>query len=397
MPEAAEKSASTLAESGTTVSAAVVEGPAIEEPVAEERPAERSEEPNVSLRSLIVFEPNSGVAIPQTHLADAVDLPLKGLVVFARTLHWQPAGFEAGTRNRSESFISPASVEEQPTTGLDHEPDVPLGALIVFEPAIVLASPSVDVGLGDLVRYENPSVEQLVANSPVLRRTVMREWAESLAMVVAFILVFTGYVAQATQVPTESMKPTIFVGDHFFIEKLAYPGNYPAAVRPFLPRRAIRHGDIVVFRSPVDGKIPFVKRVIGTPGDTVEIRQKEVFVNGVKLDEPYKIHMDASVYKEDGWSPEDNRKRDNYGPAVVPPDNFFVMGDNRDNSNDSRYWGYVGRDAIMGKPLFIYWSYQSEPYVNAPPTIRERFNDYLSTGAHFFSRTRWFRFGRLVQ
>jgi signal peptidase I len=223
------------------------------------------------------------------------------------------------------------------------------------------------------------------------------EWAESLAMVVAFILVFTGYIAQATQVPTGSMKPAILVGDHFFIEKLAFPGNYPSAVRPFLPERAVRRGDIIVFRSPIDGKIPFVKRVIGTPGDRLEIREKDVYINGVKLDEPYKIHIDSRVFSNDGFTAEQEKKRDNFGPEIIPPDKFFVMGDNRDDSNDSRFWGFVGRDAIMGMPLFVYWSYRSDPYGGIAPTISERINDYVSTGIHFFSRTRWFRFGTLVQ
>ena len=101
------------------------------------------------------------------------------------------------------------------------------------------------------------------------------------------------------------MKPTIMVGDHFFLDKIAFPANYPAAVRPYLPRRSVKRGDIVAFKSPVDGNIPFVKRVIGEPGDTVLVHEKNLFVNGKILEEPYKIHVDSTTYEED---PVDTRR-----------------------------------------------------------------------------------------
>lgn len=321
-----------------------------------------------------------------------LDVPVGSLVRFetvtmtVAAARLPEAAAQPAVPGETASFDAVSLIADSPT------PDVALEALIVFER---LPLPSKQTALGGAFWADDSDERE---SHPAFRRVIIREWAESLAMVLAFILVFTGYVAQATQVPTESMKPTILVGDHFFIEKLAFPGNYPAAVRPFLPQRAIHRGDIVVFRSPIDGKIPFVKRVIGTPGDLVEIREKVVFVNGVEIDEPYKIHTHQTVYKEDGFTPEGLKQRDNYGPQTVPPDSFFVMGDNRDNSNDSRYWGYVGREAIMGMPLFVYWSYRAvEPYVGPPPTIWERLNDYVSTARHFFSRTRWFRFGTLVQ
>src|SRR5919201_751534 len=153
-----------------------------------------------------------------------------------------------------------------------------------------------DVFVDQLVPFHRPEVlleELTVFNTlPSGHKGAFREWIESLAFTVIFVLVFTSYVAQATQVPTESMKPTILVGDHFFLDKIAFPANYPAAIRRYLPHRSVQRLDIIAFKSPTDGNIPFVKRVIGLPGETVQVRDKAVYVNGTKLDEPYKNHAD---------------------------------------------------------------------------------------------------------
>src|SRR5436309_9364205 len=190
-----------------------------------------------------------------------------------------------------------------------------------------------DVLLGQFVVFHRPDVRldefTVFDTSPAGRKGAIREWAESLTFTIIFVLIFTNYVAQATQVPTESMKPTILVGDHFFLDKVAFPANFPVTLRSYLPHRSVHQGDIIAFKSPTDGNIPFVKRVIGTPGDTVEIRSKNVMVNGKKLEEPYKIHVDSTIYSDDPWTPEELKVRDNYGPVTVPPDKYFVMGDNR--------------------------------------------------------------------
>jgi signal peptidase I len=245
-----------------------------------------------------------------------------------------------------------------------------------------------DVRLEDLTVFDT---------APVLRKkSQLREWTESLVFTVVFVLVFTSYIAQATQVPTESMKPTILVGDHFFLDKLAFPANYPAALRPYLPTRSVSRGDIVAFKSPVDGNIPFVKRIIGIPGDTLMLHEKTLFINGKAFEEPYKIHVDSTIYEEDPWTPEELKVRDNYGPITVPENNYFVMGDNRDNSNDSRYWGFITYDELIGKPLFVYWSYESDPYTPGEKSFSEWLAGYTSVAVHFFSRTRWFRIGTLI-
>jgi signal peptidase I len=258
-----------------------------------------------------------------------------------------------------------------------------------------------DVLLTDFTKFEKPDVllEQLefFETAGPKRKGLVREWVESLVFTVIFVLIFTNYIAQATQVPTESMKPTILVGDHFFLDKIVFPANYPMALRPYLPQRSISHGDIIAFRSPTDGNIPFVKRVIAVAGDNVEVRSKSVFINGEKLDEPYKIHVDSTVYHEDPWTPEELKVRDNYGPVTVPEGKLFVMGDNRDNSNDSRYWGFVDRNEVIGKPLFVYWSYESDPYVPGDKTLSEWVQGYVSVAMHFFSKTRWFRMGTMIE
>ncbi len=271
-------------------------------------------------------------------------------------------------------------MEETHDHSMDPVPDVPLDQLTVFERP--------DVRIDEFTTFE--------VQPAIRRKGPVREWIESLAFTIIFVLIFTNYVAQATQVPTESMKPSILVGDHFFLDKIAFPANFPEAVQPYLPKRSIERLDVIAFRSPTDGNIPFVKRVIGTPGDVIEVRNKNVYINGVKIDEPYKIHVDSTIYGDETWMPEELKIRDNYGPVTVPLDSYFVMGDNRDNSNDSRYWGFITSNDVIGKPLFVYWSYESDPYVPGDRTIRERLAGYLSIAGNFFTRTRWFRMGTIV-
>ena len=187
-----------------------------------------------------------------------------------------------------------------------------------------------DVAIHQFVKFDRPDVriEELTTfdTAPSPQRGAVREWVESLLFTIIFVLVFTSYVAQATQVPTESMKPTILVGDHFFLDKIAFPANYPAVIRRHLPHRSIHRLDIIAFKSPTDGNIPFVKRVIGLPGEKVEVKAKSVYINGRKLDEPYKIHVDSTVYSADPWTPEDLKIRDNFGPVNGPAGQLFCHG-----------------------------------------------------------------------
>ncbi|MBI4475437.1 MAG: signal peptidase I [Acidobacteria bacterium] len=215
----------------------------------------------------------------------------------------------------------------------------------------------------------------------------VREWLKSLSITLLFVWLFTNHVAQATEVPSESMKPTILAGDHFFLDKVAFPANYPQAIKKYLPGRQIRRGDIVAFWSPQDRSVRLVKRVIGLPGETIEIRDRQVFVNGRTLNEPYKIHLDPNTHEG----------RDSFGPVTVSKGQYFMLGDNRDNSNDSRYWGFARREDFIGKPLFIYWSYDNGPYDPQNWSIVDWANHFVSVSQNFFYRTRWFRAGSLVR
>lgn len=234
-------------------------------------------------------------------------------------------------------------------------------------------------------------------DSPRGGKGALREWTESLVFTIAFVLLFTNFVAQATQVPTESMKPTILVGDHFFLDKLAFPANYPRFVQPVLPARSLEQGDIVAFRAPDGGPVPFVKRIVGVGGDVVEIREKIVRVNGAVLDEPYKIHVDTHVYRANAFLGSGLMGRDNFGPVTVPDDAYFVMGDNRDNSRDSRAWGFVSHGDVIGKPLFVYWSFEGGAYTPGRRSLLDRVRGYASVAADFFGQTRWFRTGTLIR
>ena len=208
---------------------------------------------------------------------------------------------------------------------------------------------------------------------------------KSIGSTLVFVWVFTHGAAQATVVPTESMTPTILVGDHFFLDKLAFPANYPEAIQKYLPSRTIHRGEIMAFWSPENPDLRLVKRVIGLPGETVEVRHRDVYINGRKLPEPYAVHTD----------PVEFARRDNYGPVTLGPDQFFMMGDNRDNSNDSRFWGPAPRQNFIGTPLFVYWSYDDEPQTHQF-TAAEWVEHTASVAAHFLTRTRWTRTGTIL-
>ncbi|MBN2199600.1 MAG: signal peptidase I [Candidatus Aminicenantes bacterium] len=176
----------------------------------------------------------------------------------------------------------------------------------------------------------------------------MFELVVETAVFVFFVMTF---IVQAFQIPTGSMEPTLLVGDFLLVNKFVHASTACPLEEDILPRREIRRGDIVVFKSPPDLSKDFVKRVIGLPGETVHIRDKQVLIDGRPLDEDtYKVHI-YPEYVMDG---------DNYGPETVPAGHLFVMGDNRDNSADSRVWSFLPRANIKGRPWIIYFSYQAE-------------------------------------
>ena len=215
-----------------------------------------------------------------------------------------------------------------------------------------------------------------------------RLWSgfKNIASTLVFVWLITHHIAQATVVPTESMAPTILVGDHFFLDKVAFPANYPHALQKFLPSRTIHRGEILAFWSPQDPNTRLVKRVSGLPGETIEIRDRHVYINNEKLTEDYAVFTDSRNIP----------RRDTMAPVTIPADSFFMMGDNRDNSNDSRFWGFARREGMIETPLFVYWSYDGGPY-QPNMTLKDYAHDYASIATHFFTNTRWFRTGTLVK
>ncbi len=236
-------------------------------------------------------------------------------------------------------------------------------------------------------------------------RGAIAEWA----ITILLLLFGTTTLVQAFVIPTGSMEDTLLIGDHLLVDKLAYApqGSFS---RFILPYETPKHGDIIVFRYPVDISQTFVKRVVGVPGDHIKIINQQVYRNGVKLNEPYVYHKNPypDSFRDNFPSSEPNLMMlldparemlaNNVvnGEVVVPQESFFAMGDNRDNSLDSRYWGFVPRGNIIGKPLIIYWSYDANTESLASSSVRTLVRHFIDLGGHFFSKTRWNRTFRLI-
>ena len=227
------------------------------------------------------------------------------------------------------------------------------------------------------------------ADSP--SKTPAREYYEALLIAIIFVNFARIFVFQAFKIPTGSMEDNLKVGDHIVVNKFIYgPGSAGQERAGLLPLRDIRRGDIIVFRFPEQPATDFIKRVIALPGETVEIRDKQVFVDGKRLDEPYVVFEDPQTYPAGQYLPEPYRSRDQFGPWRVPDGQYFTMGDNRDRSSDSRYWGGVPRALIKGRAFMVYWSFDgaSAPAGSHP---RERLRELGDVLVNFIPKTRWHR------
>ena len=203
----------------------------------------------------------------------------------------------------------------------------------------------------------NPSTlkEKNVSDSPVRpKKNILREYGEALLLAVILALFIRTFVVQAFKIPSGSMKPTLLIGDHILVNKFIYGVKIPFLSITLIPIKNPRRGDIVVFEFPEDPKKDFIKRVIAVAGDTVQIRNKMVYINNEPVEDPYGTYLDPHCI------PGGVQPRDNVGPLTVPHDSLFVMGDNRDHSYDSRFWGFVRRSAIKGQAFDIYWSWNKE-------------------------------------
>jgi signal peptidase I len=227
-----------------------------------------------------------------------------------------------------------------------------------------------------------------------------------LGTVVIAVFVIT-FVVQAFQIPSPSMENTLLVGDYLLVNKLCYGGGTWSNF--LMPYKRVHRGDIVVFHYPVNPAQHFVKRVIAVPGDRIRMINKQVFVNGVALKEPYaRFTRPANDLFRDsfprldvaaGETPEwwvQMRKLVDDGQLIVPQESYFVMGDNRDDSYDSRYWGFVPKANIIGRPLLIYWSVKSEDGDATPYSVGDRLTHFAYALTHIYQITRWHRTLRLV-
>ena len=191
------------------------------------------------------------------------------------------------------------------------------------------------------------------------KKRLIKEYAEAIITALLLALIIRAYIIQAFKIPSGSMIPTLVIGDHILVTKFIYGTKIPFSDKSILVFKQPGKGDIIVFKYPEDPKKDFIKRVVAAGGDTLEERNKIIYVNGKEVTEPYAYHGDSFVRPR-------GDPRDNFGPLIVPENKVFVMGDNRDQSFDSRYWGFVDIKAIKGKALIIYWSWD--------PGNRLRFN-----------------------
>jgi signal peptidase I len=191
------------------------------------------------------------------------------------------------------------------------------------------------------------------------------------------------------------MEDNLLVGDHILVNRFVY-GPHAGPWARFLPHRHIRRGDVVVFRYPVDPERDFIKRAVALPGDTLRIQDKRLVLNGMPQKEPYTVFRDPEILPDGADVPASVLRRDHVGPATVPPHAFFALGDNRDDSQDSRFWGTVPEGLVKGRALLVYWSYDAAPagaFTGRGAALRR----LIDTGLHFFGRTRWDRTFRVVR
>ncbi len=246
-------------------------------------------------------------------------------------------------------------------------------------------------------------------------KSTAREYFESLVITVILALFGTTFIVQAFKIPTPSMENSLLVGDHLLVNKFAF-GSRGSFVDTILPFKSVGRGDIIVFKYPKDLTKHYVKRVVGLPGDHLKIVDKQVFVNGEPIEESYKMHTSPpGAYADpfrDFFPPRPHPGR-RYGGVdqdpywyedhvvddeiLVPEGSYFAMGDNRDNSSDSRYWGFVPRQEVIGKALVIYWSYETDSDEYLRTAAGDRVQQIVDLGTNFFRKTRWSRAFKIIR
>ena len=223
---------------------------------------------------------------------------------------------------------------------------------------------------------------------PSFRKSTAREYFESIVIAVILALFIRTWVVQAFKIPTGSMENNLLVGDHLLVNKAVFSPIAFDAETTVLPNGPVDRGDIVVFKFPLNPERDFIKRVIGLPGEKIELRDKTVYINDEPLPEPYlPSHMTRLVPGAIAVA-----QRDNHGPITVPDGHYFMMGDNRDNSEDSRYWGTLPHDHIKGKAVVVYWSYDAgAPEIILDTGLGATVRRLASGAVGVFTQTRWDR------
>ena len=224
-----------------------------------------------------------------------------------------------------------------------------------------------------------------------VRKSTGREYFESIIIAVILALFVRTWVVQAFKIPTGSMEHNLLIGDHLLVNKFVFAPWETAFERSLLPIGSVERGDILVFKYPEEPERDFIKRVIGLPGETLEVRDKRVHIDGEPLDEPYLQQMGSR-----GVGGLVLDRRDNLGPISIPVGHYFMMGDNRDNSEDSRFWGALPHGHVKGRAMVIYWSYAGSQELVPQPGLVGAVRRIGSIALNFFTDTRWSRTLRQV-
>jgi signal peptidase I len=237
------------------------------------------------------------------------------------------------------------------------------------------------------------------APTRAFRKSVGREYLESVVVAIILALFIRTFAVQAFKIPSGSMEDTLKIGDHLLVNKLVYSPSAGPLESALLGKKEIQRGHVVVFKFPEDPSRDFIKRVVGLPGEKVEIRDKKVYIDEKLLEESAYAHFQAPRLRRDDpeYDMGGDHRGENWGPEVVPEGQLFVMGDNRDNSRDSRYWGYLPIDQVKGRALLIYWSWESRRDDYERTNVWDNVKDLLGVVWNFRKGTRWDRFFRVIR
>lgn len=230
------------------------------------------------------------------------------------------------------------------------------------------------------------------------KRSTFREYLEALIIAGIFLGFTNTFVVKTFFIPSASMEESLLIGDHLFVNRFIYGPATSGVERTLFPLRHVRRGDIVIFRSPERPLVDMVKRCVALAGDEVQLINKALLVNGERVDDAsYTWHRDSRLFEDRSSIPESARRRDNFGPYVIPKDHIFCLGDNRDQSYDSRFWGPVPAHFVKGRAFMIYWSFGGETSDGVWRGWGDKLRQLAGTAVGFFSRTRWDRTFQIIR